>query len=115
MPESHTGPPMLGCALWLAAVIFVIVLGPVIVLEFLGLLFPFIGVTFRFWFLVLGLFLLVALSLIALVACSLAIFFHGWNNRKRGAGGVGGTGLTEGELSRELRKIVEEASREADE
>lgn len=83
MRESQMGPPMLGCALWLAVVMFVIVLGPVIVLEFLGLFFPSIGVTLRLWLVVLGLFLLVAFSLTALIAGSLAIFFHGWNNRKR--------------------------------
>ncbi len=76
--------PATGCALLTVAIGFIFGLGPYLILELLSVFYPSLEITLGLWALVLGLFVLLAISLIGAAAIVLALFWQKYDERKRG-------------------------------
>lgn len=77
--------PTTDCTLLTVVTIFVFALGPYLVLELLSVFYPMLEITVGLWALVLGLFLLLAISLVGVAAIILAHAFQRIDERKRRA------------------------------
>ncbi len=85
MSKRPVRPPATGCALLTVAVGFIFGLGPYLVLELLSIFYPMLEITLGLWALVLGLFALLAVSLVGVAAIVLAHAFQRIDERKRRA------------------------------